>query len=250
MPVFHQRHACNNNPFHILSDDDNDDVTVVASNCSPSAPPTILPSSIPAVNPTTCQEPHQLMSPPPTPPPTIPPRRLPTTPPPRVQATQAFIPAIIPAALYSPVHDLHPVPSQKPLEPLSSTKQQTHSLPIIEPDDEQDSTPITRLSSLPRRSTRLISNRTPCNILRQALYHIINLGLDNDPVISIPQKLTKDQYTGPVIEIEEYCNGVVHPVTKEIITHYRELVDQGSFAQGAVAQGNEQRTPSLGTRRY
>jgi hypothetical protein len=109
---------------------------------------------------------------------------------------------------------------------------------------------IVHQSSLPQCSTCLISNRTPCNILRQALYHIINLGLDNDPVISIPQKLTNKQYTGPVIEIEEYCNGVVHPVTKETITHYRELVDQGSPAQGAVAQGNEHRTPLLGTRRY
>jgi hypothetical protein len=30
--------------------------------------------------------------------------------------------------------------------------------------------------------------------------------------------------TGPVIEIEEYCNGVVQPITKETITHYRKLI--------------------------
>jgi hypothetical protein len=52
----------------------------------------------------------------------------------------------------------------------------------------------------------------------------IYLGFANAPAISIPQKLTHDQYTGPVIEIEEYCNGVVHPVTKETITHYRNLI--------------------------
>jgi hypothetical protein len=34
--------TCNNNPFHILSDNDDDDDTVVPSNCSPSAPPTSL----------------------------------------------------------------------------------------------------------------------------------------------------------------------------------------------------------------
>jgi hypothetical protein len=29
---------------------------------------------------------------------------------------------------------------------------------------------------------------------------------------------------GPLIDIEEYCYGVVHPVTKETITHYRKLI--------------------------
>jgi hypothetical protein len=71
---------------------------------------------------------------------------------------------------------------------------------------------------------RLISNKTPCNILRQTLYHIINLVFANTPAISIPQKLTHNQYTCPVIEIEKYCNGMVHPVTKETITHYRKLI--------------------------
>jgi hypothetical protein len=64
----------------------------------------------------------------------------------------------------------------------------------------------------------------PCNISRQALYHIINLGFANTPVTSIPHKLIHDQYTGPVVEIKEYCNRVVHPVTKETITHYRKLI--------------------------
>jgi hypothetical protein len=34
---------------------------------------------------------------------------------------------------------------------------------------------------------------------------------------------TKSQWTGPIIEIEEVCFGVVHPVTKNIITYYRKL---------------------------
>jgi hypothetical protein len=63
-----------------------------------------------------------------------------------------------------------------------------------------------------------------CNISCQALYHIINLGFANAPAISIPWKLIHDQYTGPVVEIKEYCNSVVHPVTKETITHYRKLI--------------------------
>jgi hypothetical protein len=113
---------------------------------------------------------------------------------------------------------------KKPLQPLSYIKQRTHSLPIVEPDDKQDSTQTTRPSSQPQRSTRLSSNRTPCNISCQALYHIITLGFANAPATSILCKLIHNQYTSPVIEIEEYCNGIVHPVTKETITHYRKLI--------------------------
>ncbi len=49
------------------------------------------------------------------------------------------------AAPYSPIHELCPVPLQKPLKPLSYTKQQTSSHPIVEPDDEQDNTPNTTI---------------------------------------------------------------------------------------------------------
>jgi hypothetical protein len=224
MPLVHQCQTCNNNPFHILSDYDNNDDTIVASICSPSALPTILPSSVPPVNPPTHQALCQLASPAPIPPSIVQLRLLPTTPPPRVQATPSIIPAITPAALYSPVHDLSSDPFQMLLKPPSYTKQQTHSLPIVGPDDEQYSTPTARPSSLPQCSTLLISNRTPCNVMCQALYHIINLGFANAPATSIPCKLTHNQYTGPVIEIEEYCNGMVHPLTKETITHYRKLI--------------------------
>jgi hypothetical protein len=58
------------------------------------------------------------------------------------------------------------------------------------------------------------------------LYHIIGLGFTNAPANTIPQLLSKyhKQYTGPLIDIKEYCYGVVHPVTKETITHYRKLI--------------------------
>jgi hypothetical protein len=166
------------------------------------------------------QAPRQQTIPPPIPSPYVPPMGLPTTPPPRVQAAQAFIPAITPASPYSLVHDLHPVPSQKPIQPLLHTKQQTHSLPIVEPDNKWESTPTTIPSSQPRHSTHLINIRTPCSISRQAQYHIINLGFAHAPATQIPCKLIHDQYTGPVVEIKEYCNGVVHPITKETITRY------------------------------
>jgi hypothetical protein len=138
-PLVHQHHTRNNNPFHILFNNDDDDDTVVASNCSPNAPPTIILASIPPVNPPMRQVLRRLTIPTPIPPPTVPPRHLPTTPPLRVQATRTVNRAITPAAPCKTVHNLCPVPSQKPLQSMSYTKQQTHSLPIVEPDDEQDS---------------------------------------------------------------------------------------------------------------
>ncbi len=219
MSLVHQHQSCNNNPFHNLFDDDNDDDTVVASNWSLSSPSTIPPSTIPPVNQPTHQALCRLASLLPIPPTTVQPRCLPTIPPARVQATQTFISAIKPTATYSPIHDLLPVSSQTPLEPPPYTKQQTYSLPIVERDDERDNTPTTQPTSLPQCSTHLISNRTPCNISSQGLYHIIDLGFTNASAISVSQKLTHNQYTGPVVEIEEYCNGVGNPVTKETITH-------------------------------
>jgi hypothetical protein len=35
----------------------------------------------------------------------------------------------------------------------------------------------------------------------------------------------ESQWTGPIIDIEEYCYGIVHPVTKQTITHYRKLMN-------------------------
>ncbi len=136
-----------------------------------------------------------------------------------------------------------------PAKMPAATKQPTHSLPIVELDDKQDKMLTMRPSAPPQCSTQLITNRTPCNISHQALYHIIGLGFTNAPANTIPQSLSKyhKQYTGPLIDIKEYCYGVVHPVTKKTITHYRKN-NQGSPAQRSVDQGNEQRTPSFGTR--
>jgi hypothetical protein len=48
---------------------------------------------------------------------------------------------------------------------------------------------------------------------------------------TIPQALQKyiSQFTNPAIENEHYCNGVVHLVTKETITHYRQLIKDPLF---------------------
>jgi hypothetical protein len=47
------------------------------------------------------------------------------------------------------------------------------------------------------------------NISIQAIHHIMTL----DAI----QVATNLQWTGPIIDIEEHCCGVVHPVTKETI---------------------------------
>jgi hypothetical protein len=43
---------------------------------------------------------------------------------------------------------------------------------------------------------------------------------------TIPQALQKynSQFTNPAIKNEHYCNSVVQPITKETITHYRQLI--------------------------
>ena len=59
-----------------------------------------------------------------------------------------------------------------------------------------------------------------------ALCHVINLAFNNPPDCTIPKNLTTStnrfQHT---INIEEVCNGVVHPITKETITKYTKLMD-------------------------
>jgi len=58
------------------------------------------------------------------------------------------------------------------------------------------------------------------------LYHIIGLGFSNAPAYTVPNLLAQHhkQYTAPLIDIEEYCYGVVHPVTEETIMHHRKLI--------------------------
>ncbi len=72
-----------------------------------------------------------------------------------------------------------------------------------------------------------MSNCTPCNNSKQALYHIIGIGLTNLPLYTIPRSLAKhaNKYA-PVIDIGKYCCSVIHPVTKETIMQYRKLMKE------------------------
>jgi hypothetical protein len=58
------------------------------------------------------------------------------------------------------------------------------------------------------------------------LLHLIDIGLNKALSNTIPQTLQRHhkQYTGPISKIVHYCNGIVHPVTKETITNYRKLI--------------------------
>jgi len=60
MPLVHERHTCHYNPFNILTDDGDDDDTVVASNCSPHNPPPSLPTSALPVRQPANRPTHQL----------------------------------------------------------------------------------------------------------------------------------------------------------------------------------------------
>ncbi len=66
----------------------------------------------------------------------------------------------------------------------------------------------------------------PANIAVQALYHVINLAFNAPPTYTIPRNLvdSSDQFWH-TINIEEVCNGVVHPITKETITKYNKLMN-------------------------
>ena len=220
MPLVHQRQTRNNNPFHILSNDDDDDVTVVASNCSPRTPPPNLPTSdLPASQPKTsatqlcpCQRQHI---------------GLPTMPPPRVSATTTSVINKRRQAPTVPIHDLRPKPTNKLSRPTAHSTPPACNIPIVKPDEERSEIHTKRQATPPRGSTRLISSRAPCSISRQALYHVIGLGFLNAPANTIPSSLAPchQQSNDPFMNIEEHCNGVVHPVTKETITQYKKLIN-------------------------
>ncbi len=59
-----------------------------------------------------------------------------------------------------------------------------------------------------------------------ALYHVINLAFNNLPSNTIPKNLIEsmDRFQHN-INIEEVYNGIVHPITKEMITKYTKLMD-------------------------
>jgi len=94
-----------------------------------------------------------------------------------------------------------------------------------------------------------------------ALYHVINLAFNNPPGYTIPKNLivATDRFQHN-INIEEVCNGVVHPITKETITKYTKLMEDPALKDlwvpamskelHCLAQGKEGITVSTNTTFY
>ena len=89
-----------------------------------------------------------------------------------------------------------------------------HRYTVIEPDKDHPTQPTTMYPS-PTALHQNVQPRMPGNISIQAMHHVMTL-----EAIKVP---TNSQWTGPIINIEELCFGVVHPITKETITQYKKL---------------------------
>jgi hypothetical protein len=72
-----------------------------------------------------------------------------------------------------------------------------------------------RSSTPPQQSIHLINTRLPGNIAIQAIHHVMTL--------KACKVAAQSQWTGPIIDIEEHCFGVIHPITKQTITQYKKL---------------------------
>ncbi len=150
LPLIHQRQTCSNNPFQILADNNDDnDMTVVASSCSPHSP---LPNLHP-FNLTVAPPKHQIAS--------QPKHQL---------KIQPAIPLTIPTNMPTPaptgqptfIHDLRPTPSNNAGPQTHPAVR--HQLPIFEDGNERKEYPTSRPTTTPRQSTPLMSYCTPCNI--------------------------------------------------------------------------------------
>jgi hypothetical protein len=120
-----------NNPFQILANDDDDnDMTVVASNCSPRSPlPNLSPIDLPVTPPK-----HKLA---------IQPKRQPAIP----LTIPTNTPTPAPTGPPTYIHDLRPTPSNN-----AGHKTQTvrHQLPIVEDNNEREEYPTSQSTTAPQ----------------------------------------------------------------------------------------------------
>lgn len=86
--------------------------------------------------------------------------------------------------------------------------------------------PPTTAGILPRRSTGAQIPRGPIFISQAAVYHFLGSALEGITRLYTPAKLQKEQvYDGTdVLNLKHVCNSVVHPVTDETITKYKQLI--------------------------
>jgi hypothetical protein len=112
------------------------------------------------------------------------------------------------------MHDLHPSLTNIRNTEFTSTKAHYN---IIEPDEDRNEMPAGRTITPPRCSTWIMHTQFPGNISCQAIHHIMTL--------EAKKSAAESQRTGPIIDIEEYCYGILHPVTKQTITQYCKLMN-------------------------
>jgi hypothetical protein len=181
----------------------------------PCPPLILLPSSIPntTTQPTTWL-PWTILPPNPPlhPPPHVIPSPRPSTcpiksPPTALPLTLLFVP---PIEMSHVAHDLRPS-TNKQACPTAPTTPPRYN--IIDPNYHDH--PTTLSSTPPWRSTHITYPCMPGNISIQAMYHVMTL-----KAIKVA---ANSQWTGPIIDIEEHCFRVVHPVTKQTITQYKKL---------------------------
>ena len=62
-------------------------------------------------------------------------------------------------------------------------------------------------------------------VSQEALYSILEKGLEA-PGITIPMKLEEHKIDNNAnIDIKDFCNGIVYPVTNKSITSYHKLIN-------------------------
>jgi len=69
-------------------------------------------------------------------------------------------------------------------------------------------------------------------ISQEALNSVIAKGYVESPTWSVPDILADSKLTiQPAIDVEEICNGVVYPITKETITKYEKLINAPALSE-------------------
>ena len=86
--------------------------------------------------------------------------------------------------------------------------------------------PASTTGTPPRRSTRARAPRGPIFVSQAAVYHVLASALEDTTRLYTPTKMVKErEYDGTdSLHLDHVCNGVVHPVTGETITKYKQLI--------------------------
>ena len=104
-------------------------------------------------------------------------------------------------------------------------KENIHSTPHTIPTDE----PIPKTKIKPRRSTRILSTKRPTSISQSAVYHFLGNAIQMNEVLIRPRNLPKQKLIPTVekaIDLQQVCNGVVHPTTGETTTKYKKIIKE------------------------